>query len=120
MFMIDHNIGYSMWQLQHQMKLLLERRMSPLRLTLPQAATLMELHADPSMSSAEIARRLLLTPQALSLIISRLEGAGYLVRTPPVHGRSQALAVTPNGRAATRKADAIAKSVHQQVFGSLG
>jgi len=112
--------GFYLWQLQHQVQLRLEARIAELRLTLPQVATLRSLCSTPGIRSADLARELLLTPQAVSLIITKLAGVGYLNRTAPNVGRSQPLTITAAGRAVLTEAQTIIDAVHDELFGFLG
>lgn len=112
-------LGFTLWQVQHRLQLRLETRMAPLRLTLPQVATLIRLDDNPGMRSVDLARELLLTPQAVSLIIDKLGAAGYLARSGPRSGRSQPLKITAKGRQVRVKAESIIESVHEEIFGML-
>lgn len=114
---IGQTIGFNLWQLQHQVQLRLENEIATLRLTLPQAAILMRLDATPGVRSVDLARELLLTPQAVSLLITKLAEAGYLDRTAPTVGRSQPLAITAAGRTVLAQAQLIIDDVHRQLFG---
>jgi DNA-binding MarR family transcriptional regulator len=113
------NTGVYLWQLQHHLQLKLETRIARLQLTLPQVATLMRLAAEPGIRGSDLAKQLLLTPQAVSLIIGKLADAGYLDRSAPNVGRSQPLATTSKGRKALKSAQAIIDAVHEEVFGVL-
>jgi DNA-binding MarR family transcriptional regulator len=113
---IQDSIGFNLWQLQHQVQLRLENEIAELRLTLPQAAILMWLDTAPGIRSVDLARELLLTPQAISLMINKLAEAGYLDRTAPNVGRSQPLTITAAGRTVLTKAQVLIDSVNQHMF----
>ncbi|WP_328611210.1 MarR family transcriptional regulator [Amycolatopsis sp. NBC_00345] len=117
---VNHGLGYTVWQLQHRIQRMLEREMSEFRVTLAQASALARLEEEPGMSSADLARHLLLSPQAVSLMISRLEAAGHLVRTTATSGRSQPLAITESGQQVLGDAEKAVKRVRAAVFGDLG
>lgn len=54
---------------------------------------------EPGLSGAELARRLLVTPQAAQLALTSLEKQGLVERTPdPNHGRIVRTTVTAEGR----------------------
>ncbi|MDT8915211.1 MarR family transcriptional regulator [Amycolatopsis sp. PS_44_ISF1] len=116
---VNHGLGYTLWQLQHRIQRMLEREMGALRVTLAQASALARLEEEPGTSSAELARHLLLSPQAVSLIIGRLEAAGHLVRAAPAGGRSRPLALTESGRRILGDAERAIQRVRAAVFGGL-
>ena len=67
-------------------------------LSLPEFTALSVLAARPGLSNARLARRSLVTPQAMHKVIRSLEEAGYVVRTAPPHGgRSLEAAITEAG-----------------------
>ncbi len=67
-------------------------------LSISEFTTLSVLTARPGLSNARLARRALVTPQAMHKVIRSLEEAGYVVRTAPPHGgRSLEAAITEAG-----------------------
>lgn len=116
---LSYDAGYLLWQLHHHMHRSVEAALTELRLTLPQFAALTHLYGEPGLSSADLARLLHLTPQAVSLLISRLEGAGYVTRAAAKVGRSQPLKVTAAGRRALASAKPAVASASRKVFGPL-
>lgn len=70
-------------------------------LTLPEYTTMSVLMARPGFSSAQLARRSLITPQAMGKVVIELERRGYIAR-PSVGsvGRAREIALTRQGRAA--------------------
>lgn len=68
-----------------------------------QIGALNRLIREPGMSGAELARRLLVTPQAAQLALSALEARGFVEKTPdPNHGRIVRATVTKEGRRVIR------------------
>ncbi len=55
-------------------------------LSLPEFTALSVLAARPGLSNAQLARRSLVTPQAMHKVIRSLEEAGLVTRTAPPHG----------------------------------
>jgi DNA-binding MarR family transcriptional regulator len=67
--------------------------------TPPQVGVLNRLAHEPGLSGADLARRLLLTPQAAQLAVSALEQRGLVERKPdPTHGRIVRTFLTKEGR----------------------
>ncbi|HWE55473.1 MAG TPA: MarR family transcriptional regulator [Acidimicrobiales bacterium] len=75
----------------------------PYGITPTQMGALRRLMDEPGLSGAELARRLLVTPQAAQLAVSSLERQGLVERTPdPGHGRIVRTSVTTEGRRVMR------------------
>jgi DNA-binding MarR family transcriptional regulator len=72
------------------------------------------------LSGAELARRLLISPQGVQLALSALERRGLVERKQdPQHGRILQAYLTDDGRAVTAAALADALAAHESVFGVL-
>lgn len=85
-----------------------------------QIGVLRQLSNEPGLSGAELARRLLITPQGVQLALTALEKRGLVERKQnPAHGRILQAFLTNDGRkvAAAVVHDAIA--AHDKVFGVL-
>lgn len=85
-----------------------------------QIGVLRQLANEPGLSGAELARRLLISPQGVQLALTALERRGLAERKrDPRHGRILRAYLTGEGRnvAATVVNDAIA--AHEKVFGVL-
>ena len=85
-----------------------------------QIGVLRQLANEPGLSGAELARRLLITPQGVQLALKALEQRGLVERKPdPQHARILQAYLTDQGRdvAAAVVSDAIA--AHDAVFGVL-
>ncbi|BBZ24536.1 MarR family winged helix-turn-helix transcriptional regulator [Mycolicibacter hiberniae] len=85
-----------------------------------QIGLLRQLAGEPGLSGAELARRLLITPQGVQLALSALERRGLVERKQdPHHGRILRGYLTDEGRAVTSAVVADAVAAHDQVFGVL-
>jgi DNA-binding MarR family transcriptional regulator len=85
-----------------------------------QIGVLRQLSNEPGLSGAELARRLLISPQGVQAALTTLERRGLVERKKdPQHGRILRAYLTGEGRkvAATVVSDAVA--AHEQVFGVL-
>src|ERR1700710_2718992 len=75
--------------------------------TTAQLGMLRHLTDDPGLSGAELARRLLITPQGAQLGLVALEGRGFVRRKQdPHHGRMLRAYLTARGRRVTQAAQA--------------
>lgn len=85
-----------------------------------QIGLLRQLSGEPGLSGAQLARRLLITPQGVQLALSALERRGLVERKPdPHHGRILRAYLTDQGRTVTSVVVADALAAHDQVFGVL-
>lgn len=85
-----------------------------------QIGVLRQLSDEPGLSGAELARRMLISPQGVQLALTALEKRGLVERKQdPQHGRILQAFLTDQGRkvAAAVVNDAIA--AHDRVFGVL-
>lgn len=85
----------------------LERFLEDTDITLNEVTTLSVLMDRPGLSNARLARRALVTPQAMHKVIRRLESAGLVQRVgSPAGGRSLETTVTARGRRVLAEAEA--------------
>ncbi len=69
-------------------------------LTVPQLMVLARLDRHGPSTTAELARRAQITPQAMGLTVASVEHLGLVTRQPdPVDGRRMILGLTPTGQA---------------------
>jgi len=91
-----------------------------MNLTVLQLAVLAELSMNASLSTADLARLTFVTPQNMSLALSRLERRGYLVRSAhATNARINRLDLTKQGRRALEDAVVRAKRVETWAFSIL-
>lgn len=102
----DQPVGYLVKQLQHTIRLAIDRRLATVDLTLPQYTALVSLRAEPGLTNADLARRSFVTPQTMIRIVADHEARGWVTRRPdPAHGRRLLTDLTPEGRAAVTAGD---------------
>ncbi|MFL1380814.1 MarR family winged helix-turn-helix transcriptional regulator, partial [Nocardiopsis protaetiae] len=78
-----------------------ERRLRGTGVSGPHYAVLMHVHLNAGISSAELARRLQVSPQNIAGLVSRLEDMGWLERrTHPRHRHVRELYLTEAGERA--------------------
>jgi DNA-binding MarR family transcriptional regulator len=93
---------------------------SPHGVSAAQVGVLRQLSNEPGLSGAELARRLLISPQGLQLALTALERRGLVERRQnPHHKRILQAYLTKEGQkiVATVVGDAVA--AHDEVFGVL-
>jgi DNA-binding MarR family transcriptional regulator len=109
-----------MSQLTHAMEREMISTAKELDLTLLQLAALAELNHDGTLTTADLARLTFVTPQNMSLTVSKLEAGRYLARKRhPTNARVNRLVLTPRGLKVLRKAVARAAIIERQMFSGL-
>jgi DNA-binding MarR family transcriptional regulator len=85
-----------------------------------QIGVLRQLANEPGLSGAELARRLLITPQGVQLAVKALEQRGFVERRPdPGHARILNVYLTAAGRKVATAVVSDAIAAHEAVFGVL-
>ncbi|MGW0160087.1 MarR family winged helix-turn-helix transcriptional regulator [Mycobacterium sp. NPDC003323] len=85
-----------------------------------QIGVLRQLTNEPGLSGAELARRLLISPQGVQLALSALERRGLIERKQdPQHGRILQVFLTGEGRTVAAAVVSDAIRAHDKVFGVL-
>ncbi|MEW7865799.1 MarR family winged helix-turn-helix transcriptional regulator [Aeromonas diversa] len=114
------HLGYLLRQAAAAQRQRMERTLADLPITAPQFALLTMLDAYPGCSNADLARLTLLTPQTVSPMVTALERAGLLTRTPhSQHGRIRHLVLSPAGLALLAEAKARVARLEQEMAASL-
>lgn len=85
-----------------------------------QIGVLRQLTNEPGLSGAELARRLLISPQGVQLALTALERRGFVERKQdPQHARILQAYLTDSGHKVAETVVSEAISAHQEVFGVL-
>jgi DNA-binding MarR family transcriptional regulator len=109
-----------MWQLSHSVEQEVAGSLADMNLTVLQLEALAELSMDPSLSTADLARRTFVTPQNMSLTVSKLADRGYLVRSAhATNARINRLELTARGRRVLDRGVERARRVEAQAFAAL-
>src|ERR1700733_7805114 len=109
-----------MWQLTHSVEQEIAESLADMNLSVRQLEALAELSMDPSLSTADLARRTFVTPQNMSLTVSKLADRGYLIRSAhATHARINRLELTARGRRVLDRGVARAQRVEAETFAAL-
>lgn len=96
---VEGHLIYLLRQANAAVRLAIDRALADQEVTLPQFSVLTMINSYPGLSSADLARLTLLTPQTVNLIVRNLETRGLIERQPDaVHGRILRLDMTESGR----------------------
>ena len=97
-------IQWTLIQANHAVVRRVSDSLASVGLTPTQFGLLVQLTVAPGVSQAELARRVLVTPQALGELLVSLERLGHVRRTPGRPGTATSVAITPAGSAAMDRA----------------
>lgn len=98
----------------------LDHALADLELTPAQYVSLYHLAEAPGSSSAELARRVFVSPQSMHAVVADLERQGLVVRQPrPGHGTILEVRMTDQGRQLLTDADARAQELEGRVTAGL-
>lgn len=109
--------GAMVAMLERIMRIELSALLAPLGMTYPQFSALMALYHSGPVSSADLARIMMMTRQSSNEMIRHMEATGWIVRKPdPGHKKRRLISITPKGEDALQKADSAAMSVEQRML----
>lgn len=112
--------GYLIKQVQHSMRVRMDRCLRDLDITTPQFAVLSWLRESPGLSNAELAVKCFVTPQTMNLILQKLQTRQLVSRTPSKgHGKIINTALTELGDDILTRAKQQMLAVEIELFGNL-
>jgi len=89
-------------------------------LSVQEFTTLSVLSSRPGLSNAQLARRALVTPQAMIEILSKLESRGLVRREiDPAHGRILRAELTVDGHDLLREADPAIRLIQDELLADV-
>jgi DNA-binding MarR family transcriptional regulator len=98
----------------------LEEVLRPYGLTVPQYTALSSLLAREDLSSAQLARRSFVTPQAMNQVVATLERDGIIERRPDeLNRRILRARLTDRGREILRSCDRAVDALEEHMLSSL-
>jgi DNA-binding MarR family transcriptional regulator len=100
-----YDVGFWVSRIQRQIRKQLTDRLEPIGMTLPEYTVLWLLSREPGISGADMARRTLVSPQAINEMITSLERRSLITRSvDPSHGRILQMRLTTAGEQTLRAA----------------
>lgn len=113
-------VTYLLKRLEQAVRAHLDEALTEIGLTAPQYAALSALDLKPGLSSAELARLSLISPQAMHQMVSAMERKGLIRREVAQHHRKQLrIFLTEHGRHCLRQCDERADELEQRMFENL-
>ena len=118
---MEPRVGYLVGRLDRLLRRRLGSALEPHGLSLAEYTTLSVLQARSGLSNAQLARRSLITPQAMNEVLGRLE-ARRLVRrgVDPGHGRIRPAELTASGKRLLSRADEAVEAVEEAMLRGVG
>jgi DNA-binding MarR family transcriptional regulator len=108
---------YLVGRLNQGVKRELQQRLSAHALSVPEFTVLSVLQRRPGLSNAQLARRSLITPQSMNVIVAELEQRNLVERRmDPAHNRILQTRLTPKGRGMLRRAAPIADALQDELM----
>ena len=113
-------IGHLMKTVQHDLRQTMDNALQSLGISSAQYFAMRKLVNYSGISNAELARKCLVTPQTMIVMIAGLETSGLLERANhKTKGRIQKIALTKSGEALLTEADALILGVEGSFFENL-
>jgi len=110
----EHILGFLLKSLQHTLRQRIDEalRKQGVELSFAQFAALFNLHSDPGVTGARLARRAFVSPQTMNSALRALEQDGYIERRPhPLSRRADSWSLTEPGLAELKRARQVGKTV---------
>ncbi len=104
----DEHMTYLMAKVEHLLERRIDKAVGEVGLTLRQFSALAHIGRRPSLSSSDLARALLITPQAVNTLVTRLLAAGLIDKAPTPPRQPLVLTLTDAGLDALRRAEPLA------------
>ncbi len=118
---VEGRLVYGIVRAEHELRVVLDNALRDLGVTLTQWTVLSFLLREPGLSAADLARRSFISQQGVAGILTRLERAGLVARTPhPTHGRIVEVTVTSAGRALAEYCDEQVDALEARLSEALG
>ena len=112
-------VSYLVKWLERGLRLGLDEALAPCGISTPEYTALSVLRERDGLSSAQLARRVFVTAQAMNQIVIRLEKKGLIQRREATQGRTMGATLTAKGAALLRRCDEATLPVEERVLACL-
>jgi DNA-binding MarR family transcriptional regulator len=113
-------VGYLVYRVERRLRARLDEELRLIGVSTPEYVTLSLLHERDGLSCAQLARWVMVTPQAMNLVISALERRKLIRRRPdPKHRRVLRASVTPRGLEILARCDQAMDAIEADMLGDL-
>jgi DNA-binding MarR family transcriptional regulator len=118
----EHILGFLLKSLQHTLRQRIDEalRKQGVELSFAQFAALFNLHNDPGVTGARLARRAFVSAQTMNAALRALEDDGYIERRPHPHSRrADSWSLTEAGLAELSRARQVGSAVFARMVAEL-
>jgi DNA-binding MarR family transcriptional regulator len=116
----DQPLGYLLHRLMSALRPAVSAELQPLGLVLTEFVCLRILSMAPGRSSAELARDMNVSPQAMNNVLRSLQERDYVARPATVSsGRALPAQLTAKGKALLKQAEAAVRVADERVLANL-
>jgi DNA-binding MarR family transcriptional regulator len=118
----EHILGFLLKSLQHTLRQRIDEalRKQGVELSFAQFAALFNLHSDPGVTGARLARRAFVSPQTMNSALRALERDGYIERRPhPLSRRADSWSLTEAGLAELKRARQVGSTIFERMLAEL-
>lgn len=116
----DQPLGYLLYRAMSTLRPAVTAELTPLGLALPEFVCMRILSSSPGRSSAELARDTSVSPQAMNMVLRRLQDMGAVRRPASVaSGRALPAELTRDGRALLKRAEAAVFAAEERMMHNL-
>jgi DNA-binding MarR family transcriptional regulator len=117
-----HILGFLLKSLQHTLRQTFDETLlkQGVELSFAQFAALFNLHSDPGVAGAQLARRAMVSPQTMNSALHALERDGYIERRPhPRSRRADSWSLTDLGTEEFERARRVGSAIFAQMLGGF-
>src|SRR5688500_7624768 len=117
-----HILGFLLKSLQHTLRQTIDEalRKQGVELSFAQFAALFNLHNDPGVTGARLARRAFVSAQTMNSALRALERDGYIERRPhPLSRRADSWSLTELGIAELSRARQVGSAIFTRMLGQF-
>jgi DNA-binding MarR family transcriptional regulator len=118
----EHVLGFLLKSLHHTLRQTFDEtlRKQGVELSFAQFAALFNLHSDPGVTGARLARRALVSAQTMNSALRALERDGYIERRPhPQSRRADSWSLTDAGLEELARARRVGRTIFARMLGTF-
>src|SRR5688572_13452725 len=118
----EHILGFLLKSLHHTLRQTFDEtlRKQGVELSFAQFAALFNLHSDPGVTGARLARRALVSAQTMNSALRALERDGYIERRPhPQSRRADSWSLTDAGLEELSRARRVGRTIFARMLGTF-
>lgn len=115
----DRHLTYLIAKVSQKLQLTLDRALAPQGVTLTQFSALAHIARRPGISNADLAKALLITPQATATLVRRLIDAALVERPTAGPGLACNIRLSPLGLQRLQSAEEVAVAAEEQALSTV-